>query len=322
MKTLLLLLTATILAAQPQRIPIVFDTDIGNDIDDALTLAFLLQSPELDVRSVTTSRFDSHTRARLAAKILNAYNRAKVPLASGSPEALLHKQFQPPTPQFQALSAEDKLPDSAMHTGVQLIIDTLLRAEKKLNVVAVGPLTNVALALKTDPRIKDRIERIALMGGAVDLQTAETNIVNDIAAAAVVFESGVPVLVAPFDVTRELHFTGADLQRLRDSAAPTAKLLVRLLELWQTWRVGRDPTLHDALPLIALLHPEWCTFEDGRIEVEVTSPITRGITKFTPASRLPKGAKPNVRVIRSVDKQRMLDLFAKRVSAPPLEKQP
>ncbi len=301
-----------------QRIPIVFDTDIGNDIDDALTLAFLLQSPEFDVRAVTTSRFESETRARLAWKLMRLYGRERIPIASGADDALLHRQYRPPAPQFGALTESDRLPEGAAHRGVALLVETLVRAEKKLTVVTVGPLSNVALALKTDPRVRDKIERVVLMGGTVDMMQAETNIVNDIGAAAIVFDSGVPVVMGPWDVTRELHFTGADLAKLMESKVPAAMELAGLLRRWQTWRVGRDPVLHDVLPLIALMKPEWCRFERGKVDVELASPLTRGMTKFTPAGRLPDGVEANVRVIRAVDKRKLLDLFVARVTAAPI----
>ncbi|MBL8222012.1 MAG: nucleoside hydrolase, partial [Bryobacterales bacterium] len=248
LKSIAALLLPLALLAQT-RIPVVYDTDIGNDIDDALTLAFLLQSPEFDVRAVTTSRFESETRARLAHKLMRLYGRGGIPIASGADDALLHRQYRPPAPQFSSLTDADTLPAGAAHKGVALLIDTLLRAERKLTVVTVGPLSNVALALKTDPRIHAKIESIALMGGAIDMGQAETNIVNDIGAAAIVFDSGLPVLMAPFDVTRDLQFTGADLAKLTASKVPAAMELTALVRRWQTWRTGRDPTLHDVLPL-------------------------------------------------------------------------
>jgi len=315
-KSIAALLLPLALLAQT-RIPVAYDTDIGNDIDDALTLAFLLQSPEFDARAITTSRFESETRARLAYKLMRLYGRGGIPIASGADDALLHRQYRPPAPQFSALTEADTLPDGAAHKGVALLIDTLLRAERKLTVVTVGPLSNVALALKTDPRIREKIERIALMGGAIEMGQAETNIVNDIGAAAIVFDSGLPILMAPFDVTRDLQFTGADLAKLTGSKVPAAMELTALVRRWQTWRTGRDPTLHDVLPLIALLHPEWCRFEDGAVTVELAGP-NRGFTRFIPASRLSEEHHPNVRLIRAVDKRKLLDLFVERVTAPPI----
>ncbi|MBL8178940.1 MAG: nucleoside hydrolase [Bryobacterales bacterium] len=303
-----LLLPAALLAQS--RIPVIFDTDIGNDIDDALTLSFLLQSPEFDVRAITTSRFESETRARLAYKLMRLHGRAHIPIASGADDALLHTQYRPPAPQFSSLTEADTLPGGAAHKGVPLLIETLLHAERKLTVFTVGPLSNIALALKTDPRIAAKIERIAIMGGAVDLPQSETNINNDFGAAAIVFDSGLPILMAPLDVTRELHFTGPDLDKLTQSKLPTAVELTALLRRWQTWRTGRDPVLHDVLPLIAILHPDWCRFEQGSVAVDLSGP-KRGYTRFTP------GPSGNVRLIRSIDKRKLLHLFTARITAPP-----
>src|SRR4051812_48809599 len=86
-------------AAKP--IPIILDSDIGTDIDDAFALAFTLQSPELDVRAVVTSRYQAETRARLAGKIMQAFGRRDIPLASGGSDGLLNRQVIRPVPQFE-----------------------------------------------------------------------------------------------------------------------------------------------------------------------------------------------------------------------------
>src|SRR5512138_3654708 len=105
---LLLLLLAAALAAKP--IPIIFDTDIGDDIDDALALALALQSPELDVRLVTTVLDDTETRTRLAWKELGLYNRRDIPLATGAPEPLLDPRRFTRARQFEVLTPEDVAP--------------------------------------------------------------------------------------------------------------------------------------------------------------------------------------------------------------------
>lgn len=307
------LLAAVALCAQ-SRIPVVLDTDIGSDIDDALTLAFLLRSPEFDVRAVVTSRFAADVRARLALKLLRLYGRGELPLASGADDGLMNKQTRRENPQLSVVSEAETLPPGAAYGGVRLMIDTILRSPDKVTVVAVGPLSNVALALRTDPRIRDHIAQIAVMGGATEMLYAETNIVNDIAAAAIVFDSGLPVLLGPYDVTKDLEWPAGDVAQLFAARTPGARLLTQLTGLWRAGR-QRNPILHDVLPLIGLLRPEWCQIVNGRIEVEVSSPITRGMTKFTPADRLPKGVDGNVRLIRKVDRARLFELFTQRVTS-------
>ncbi|MBI3667751.1 MAG: nucleoside hydrolase, partial [Acidobacteria bacterium] len=166
-RILLLLLAAALCSGSPagRRVPILFDTDIGDDIDDALALALALQSAELDVRAVTTVIDDTETRTRLAWKELGLYGRRDIPLATGASEPLLDPVEKMRARQFEVLTAEDVVPPAARRRAADLIIETLLASPQKLTVVPVGPLTNVALALKTEPRIKEKIERIVLMGG-------------------------------------------------------------------------------------------------------------------------------------------------------------
>src|SRR5437867_672898 len=150
-----LFLTASCWAQRP--IPILFDTDIGDDIDDALALALALQSPELEVRGVTTVIDDTESRTRLAWKQLGLYRRRDIPLATGASEPLLDPVRTTRARQFEVLTAEDVIPASARRRAVDLIIQTLLASPQKMTVVPVGPLTNIALALKTEPRIKEKI---------------------------------------------------------------------------------------------------------------------------------------------------------------------
>ena len=117
----------------------------------------------------------------------------------------------------------------------------------KITLLPVGPLTNIALALRTEPRIKEKIERIVLMGGAFFPPRAEYNIYRDRVAAEIVFRSGLPIVAVGLDVTEKCKLQGADLDRLRAAKNPASQFLVRLIELWQNNRPTQYPTLHDPL---------------------------------------------------------------------------
>src|SRR5579859_5102891 len=156
-----LLLGVTVAFPAPSpKIPILLDTDIGTDIDDAFAVALILRSPELDLLGVTTVSGDTQARARLAAKMLWEDGRRQVPVAAGEPGK--------PLPIDQCRWA-------AGFTSPQLLrekaVDFLKRQiEKKpgeITLVAIGPLTNIAALLRTDPSIAHKIKRIVLMGGAI-----------------------------------------------------------------------------------------------------------------------------------------------------------
>src|SRR5690348_11360333 len=122
-KLLALALLACLIATAQARIPIILDTDIGDSIDDALALAFALQSPELDVRAVTTVIDDVESKTRLAWKMLGVYNRRDIPLAMGASEPLLDPTMSAPSKEFDVLTRNDIIPDAARKRAVDLIID-------------------------------------------------------------------------------------------------------------------------------------------------------------------------------------------------------
>jgi purine nucleosidase len=303
------------LAAAQKPIPILFDTDIGDDIDDALALALALQSPELDVRGVTTVIDDVELRTRLAWKELGIYGRRDIPLGTGAPEPLLDKVWNNKSRQYEVLTAADEFPPAARKHAVQLIVETLMNSPDKITVVPVGPLTNIALALKAQPRIREKIERIVLMGGAFFPPRAEYNILRDRVAAEIVFRSGVPITAVGLDVTMKCKLEGKDFERLRASPNPGSQFLVRLIELWQNGRAGVYPTLHDPLAMAVALRPALIETQLGDVEVETASPLTFGTTVFTPAEKLNRAV--NTKVARDVNVREFLDLFVTRLSAPP-----
>jgi purine nucleosidase len=320
MRIILSLFTILLLGAEcqaQQPIPIIFDTDIGDDIDDALALALALQSPELDVRAVTTVSDDTESRSRLAWKELGLYGRRDVALATGAPEPLLDPKHTGQSPQFTLLTDADTLPLAARRRAFELIIETLMQSPRKITLVPVGPLTNIALALKGEPRIKDKIERIVLMGGAFNLLNSEYNIERDRIAAEIVFRSGVPITAVGLDVTLQCKLAAPDMKRLRDADNPASRFLVRLIELWQDGHPDQYPILHDPLAVAVTLNPHLIETQLGSVNVETASPLTYGMTMFTPAERLPPDVHPTTSIARQVDAHRFVELFLARLSSVP-----
>jgi purine nucleosidase/pyrimidine-specific ribonucleoside hydrolase len=305
--------SALLLAQRP--VPIIFDTDIGDDIDDALALALALQSPELDVRAVTTVIDDVELRTRLAWKQLGLYGRRDIPLATGASEPLLDSVINNKSRQYEVLTEADAFPPAARKNAATLIVETLMASNEKLTLVPVGPLTNIALALKTEARIREKIERIVLMGGAFFPPRSEYNIRRDRVAAEIVFRSGVPIVAVGLDVTTKCKLQGADLEKLRAARNPASELMVRLIELWQNGKPGVYPTLHDPLAVAATARGSVIEMQLGEVQVETASPLTFGITVFTPAERLKRTVSTHV--ARDVNVRGFLDLFVERLSASP-----
>jgi len=304
-------LCITGIVAQTRPIPVIFDTDIGDDIDDALALALALQSPELDVRLVTTVADDVESRTRLAWKELGLFGRQDIPLATGAPEPLLDPKYPDKAAQFGVLTMADQAPASAHARAADKIIETLLVSPVKMTLIPVGPLTNIALALREEPRIREKIERIVLMGGAYYPARREYNIYRDRIAAQIVFSSGIPITGVGLDVTEKCKLEGADLDRLRNAKSPSAQFLYRLIELWQNGNPSHLPTLHDPLAVGTALRPTLVETQTGGVQVETASPLFFGATLFT------LDQKSSTRVARNVNAREFLDLFTERVAAAP-----
>ena len=304
-KLLALALFAGMTATAQARIPIILDTDIGDSIDDALALAFALHSPELDVRAVTTVIDDVESKTRLAWKMLGVYNRRDIPLAMGAPEPLLDPMTSVPSKEFDVLTRNDAIPDAARKRAADLIIETLLQARGKITIVAIGPMTNIALALKTDPRIKNNIERIVIMGGAYLSSETEYNVKRDRTAAQIVFQSGIPITAVGLDVTSQCKLREKDIDGMRLANDPASNFLIRLMDLAEEQTHDPNPTLYDPLAIAAIFRPDLLEMQAGTVDVPLTGP---GLTIFKPAA----GSKTQVAV--KVNVPAFLDLFVDRVS--------
>jgi purine nucleosidase/pyrimidine-specific ribonucleoside hydrolase len=311
---ILFLLAAAVAGAQ--AIPIIFDTDIGDDVDDALALALALQSPELDVKAITTVVDRAELRSRLVRKELALFGRLEIPIGIGADEPLLDPVRNEHHAQLDVLTQEDVVPGPQVR-AVDLIIRALLASPRKVTVVPVGPLTNIALALRIEPRIKEKIERIVLMGGAYYRPQPEYNVYRDRIASEIVFRSGVPITAVGLDVTTQCKLKAEDIEQLKGAGHPHTDLLVRLIDLWRQNPVNHYPTLHDPLAVGVAVKASLVETEIGRVQVETASPMLYGLTLFTPAAALPKGASaPNTAVARKVDSEQFVRMFMDRVSAP------
>lgn len=310
----LLLIAAVAPAAAGAPIPVVLDTDIGDDIDDALALAFALQSPELDVRAVNTVLQRRERRADLAWKILELYDRTDIPVGMGAEQPLLTGPRSGTVRQTEALAPGERMPDGQRHNGIRLLIDTCLSAPEKITVIAYGPLTNVALALKSDPRIEHKIERLVLMNGLFFSRIGvEYNTERDPEAAAIVFGSGIPITVVGLDVTMQCRLGPEDMKQIESSQLPNVKFLRELIHIWQGGREDRRPILHDPLAVAVTFRPDLIQTATGRVAVETRGEPGRtyGMTLFRP------DADAGVHVAKEVDSRQFVKLFMERLLSEP-----
>ncbi len=282
-----------------QADPIVLDTDIGSDIDDAFALALVIASPELDLRAVTTVSGDTHARARLAARMLWEGGRRNVRVAAGEPGT---KSDLAQTRWADGFSSASLLSEKA----VDLLKAEIDRGHGEVVIVAIGPLTNVAALLKQYPREKKKIKRIVLMGGSIARgyypgsgPTAEGNIASDVTAARIVLSSGIPILMAPLDVTARLQLDATHCQRIFAHSTPLTNALHAAYTLWGQ----ATPTLHDPMAVSLVIEQHLCDTRPLAVEID-----DHGMTRSV------KGRRPNAVVAMESDPARFIDFYMSRVA--------
>jgi inosine-uridine nucleoside N-ribohydrolase len=294
-------LAVTSLPSASAKTPIILDTDIGTDIDDAFALALIINSPELELLGVTTVSGDTQARARLAAKLLWEAGGTwrKVPVYAGEPGK--------PQPIDQTRWANG-FSSSALHRSgaVDFMKTEINRRPGRITIVAIGELTNVAALLKSDPSIAKKIKLISLMGGSVERgyapdskPEAEWNIKSNPEAAQSVFSSGVPLLMAPLDVTAMLQLDAAGRRRIFTHLTPLTNALTILYHLWG----NETPTLFDPMAVAMLIDSSLC--ETQRLAIEVD---TQGFT------RVVEGKPANAAVGMRTDPKRFFEFYLSRVA--------
>ena len=307
-----LLASGALRAATPPT-PVILDTDIGDDIDDALALALALQSPELDVRAVITVLQDGPRRADLVWRILDLYGRTGIPVGIGAELPLLAKPRTGPVRQTEALAADYHMPAGRVRNGLELFIDTCMQSPQPITVLAYGPLTNIALALRAEPRLGKQIGRIILMNGVFFRPGLEYNTKMDPEASQIVYNAGVPVTTVGLDVTMQCRLSQEQLGQIAGSQRPGVQFLYKLIQIWQEHDDRRRPVLHDPLAVLVAIKPDLVSFATGSVTVETKGAAeqTYGMTVFH------AGPGGTVQVGQEVKSTDAVNLFLERILASP-----
>ncbi len=203
----------------PRRTPVILDTDIGTDIDDSWALAYLLRSPELDLKLVLTETGDTRYRAKIVAKILQRAGRAEVPVGIGRPGTMgaAERNLDPWVRSYDL----GQYPGHVVEDGIGALIDTVMRSPETVTIIAIGPVPNLADALTREPRIAARC-RFVGMHGSFDAgydgkgpASAESNVRVDPAALRTVLAAPwQDILLTPLDTCGRVTLSGNNYARI------------------------------------------------------------------------------------------------------------
>ncbi|QDY70745.1 nucleoside hydrolase [Qingshengfaniella alkalisoli] len=292
---------------------VIIDTDPG--IDDAIAILFALSVKGLTVRGITTvaGNIGLSNTTRNALRILALADRSDIAVYPGADKPLTR-----PGISEEKIHGTDGLggvtfpdPQSAAQDGdaVTYLAAALNAAqERTLDILALGPLTNIARLIQTDPDAARRIGRLIAMGGAIDEPgnvgpRAEFNIANDPEAAEIVLQSGLPITLIPLDVTRQVRADRAYLDRLAALGTPKASTARALIEAYFASTTGGESRpLHDPCVPVFALRPDLFGCERTGLSVN-TDEADRGA--LTRADSHP------IDVTMTVDAPVALDLLAR-----------
>jgi purine nucleosidase len=309
--------------SEPRKI--IIDTDPGQD--DAAAIMLALGSPELQILGITTVAGNvplsrTSTNARI---ILEFCARTDVKVFAGADKPIarplitaehVHGKTGLDGPELH----EPQMPLQAQH-AVDFIIETLRNEpEGSVTLCTLGPLTNIAMALQKAPDVAGRVRELVMMGGGFFeggniTPAAEFNIYVDPEAAAAVFQSGIPIVMMPLDVTHKVLTLKSRVAKLREIGNRPATALVEMLEFFERFDVekyGSDGgPLHDPTVIAYLLKPELFAGRDCNVEIETASPLTVGMTVIDWWQVT--GRKHNARVMKDVDADGFFALLTERV---------
>jgi purine nucleosidase len=304
---------------------IIIDADPG--VDDAFTFLLALASPEIQLEALTTTQgnvtVDKATRNALS--ILELGRASHIPVAQGSLLPLVQPLRASAAVHGESGLGNSQLPEPQTKPigkhAVDYLIERVLAEPNEISVFPIGPMTNIAMAIRKEPRFAKSVKELVIMGGAIQeggnmTALAEFNIYVDPHAAHIVFHSGIPITLIPLDVTMKCLLKQEHINRLIKTNSPITRFIKDAMDVYlkASLELGQEGcALHDPLTLATVIAPELLTLKDYYVDVDISGGISMGktladifnVTK-TPA---------NMKVAMDVRGEEFIELFLQRMEA-------
>lgn len=294
-----------------KKIPVIIDCDPG--LDDVVALLMAGRNEKIDLKAVTVVG-GNQTLEKVGKNTLEVLSLADIYVAVGfgfrGPmvrELLVAAEVHGEDGIHGLVLPEPRLKSSELH-AIDLMAEIVTSSEEKITLVAMGPLTNIAIFLRKFPELKGKIEKISLMGGAIKggncTRSAEFNIYVDPEAADIVFKSGIPIIMSGLDITQKASVLPEDIEEIKGIDNKVAKFLSQVLEKLLSYHrtTGFNGChLHDPVALLAVTNPEMIKTKALHVEIELEGKHTRGMTVANEAERF--NQDPNADVGFHIDRE-------------------
>ena len=303
---------------------ILLDTDPG--IDDSLAILLAIASPEIIVEGVSIVHGNCTAQQATvnALSVLELAHANNVTVSTGFYEPLV----QPPLLALETHGVTGlgyaKLPNphikSISQHGSDFLIEKIMSKPGKIDLVCIGPLTNVAVAIRKEPRIIQEVREVVIMSGAIRhhgnaTPSAEFNAYVDPHAAHMVYQSGMPITLVPLDVTYKCILAPENVKRLNKIDSPVTKFIDDAtryyMEFHDEYQEIEGCVINDPLALALVFAPELCQYQELYVDVDISGGVSMGNT-FADFYHLTK--KPaNMKVALGVQARDFIDLFLERI---------
>lgn len=313
---------------EKKSIPLILDGDPGHDDAIAWLLAASSMRTDQKVKALAFTTVGGNVTLDKttynARRVLTLLGLKNVPLAKGAEHPLSADLMNAPSVHGESGLDGPALPEPELETvkasAVELMADILRESMEPVTIVSTGPLTNTAALLLSHPELKNKIGRISLMGGGIGFgnwtPAAEFNILVDPEAADLVFRSGIPILMAPLNVTERALMEPEDFNRIAAIGNPVSDIVAKWLQFFYEFhrKLGyAGAPMHDPCAVMGLLHPELFTMKDYYVEVETTGDYCRGATVAD--VRGITGKKANAAVMMDLDRDRFAEYLIEAIKA-------
>lgn len=303
---------------------ILIDTDPG--IDDSLAILLALASPELSLEGLSVVHGNCSLEQAVAngLSILELANASRVPLAKGCELPLVQPSLLAPETHGNSGLGYANLPKPRSRPTVQhgsdLLIEKIMSNPGEFTLVAIGPLTNVALAIRKEPRMVDALKELIIMGGAIRHEgnttaLAEFNTYVDPHAAHIVYHAGIPITLVPLDVTYQCVLMASDVERLLRIDSPISQFIRDAtgfyMEYHDSYQGIKGCVINDPLALALTFASELCDYQELPVDVDISGGVSTGKT-FADFYNYDK--KPvNMKVALGVRPRDFIELFLERM---------
>jgi purine nucleosidase len=303
---------------------IIIDTDPG--IDDSLAILLAVASPEVQLEGLTVVHGNCSAEQGTinALSILELAQASHIPVATGYDLPLVQPSLLAPETHGGQGLGYAKLPAPLSRPQVQkgcdFLIEKIMSNPGEITLVAIGPLTNIAMAIRLEPRIVQNVKEVIIMGGAIRHEgnttpLAEFNTFVDPHAAHIVYHSGMPITLVPLDVTYQVILTHADVDRLKSLPSGVPKFIEDAtrfyMEFHDEYQKIEGCVINDPLVLALTFAPELCDYEEQFVDVDINGGVSMGNT-FADFYKMTK--KPaNMKVALGIRPRKFLDLFLDRM---------